>query len=59
MYNEIGFSPALPLTINEFDFGERSVPLYKKQVTAVLTDSHFLVPFAVLVAGVVLLVALR
>jgi hypothetical protein len=26
---------------------------------AVLTDSHFLVPFFVLVAGVVLLVALR
>jgi hypothetical protein len=59
MYNEIGFSPALPLTTNEFDFGERLVPLYKKQAKAVLTDSHFLVPFVVLMAGIVLLVALR
>jgi len=34
------------------------VRLYK-QTKAVLTDTHFLVPFVVLMAGVVLLVALR
>jgi hypothetical protein len=37
---------------------EFSVRLYQ-QAKAVLTDSHFLVPFVVLLAGVALLVALR
>jgi len=32
---------------------------FAKTTKAVLTDSHFLVPFIVLIAGIVLLIALR
>jgi hypothetical protein len=32
---------------------------FVKETKAVLTDSHFLVPFCVLVAGIVLLVVLH
>jgi hypothetical protein len=32
---------------------------FSKQVKCVVTDSHFLVPFCVLVAGIVLLVVLH
>ncbi len=36
------------------------VPLgFAKTTKAVLTDSHFLVPFIVLIAGIVLLIALH
>jgi hypothetical protein len=32
---------------------------FANSTKAVLTDSHFLVPFIVLIAGIVLLIALR